>query len=332
MTIRCGDLFLFLTVSYLLLGSTSLRLFSLVHGDTIGQLLLVFCGTKRAILPFSSWLPKAMRAPTPTSALVHSSTLVTAGVVVLVKFGDISLSSDFQAAMFCFGYFTMLAGRLLALVEFDIKKTVAYSTLSQMGLSLLVCGVGLMSEGTIMLLSHGLAKRLLFLSIGYVIRINLGQQHAQHWATPSNISGVAQVQVAIRLASLSAVGFFSGILSKELMLDLVYSISIKVLLIVVLLLVLYLTVVYSMVIYKSLFSCSGQHLITTKCSALLLFTTTLNCLLVVSAGSCLNGNHMVTCPGVVYVETYLRLCAIVVILSALYFLLVLPGNRVWFIR
>ena len=175
MTIRFGDMFLFITLSGVLFRNAT-KAVSLISGDLCCLTLTVFCFTKRAIIPFSGWLPKAMSAPTPTSALVHSSTLVTAGVVVLIMYRDLSTVSQIQTVIFVAGLFTIISGRLLALVEDKVKKLVAYSTLSQIGLSLLVCGVGLIDEGVRILVAHGLAKSLLFMQIGWLIHTNLGQQ------------------------------------------------------------------------------------------------------------------------------------------------------------
>lgn len=174
-TMRVGDYFFIVCVSSVLF-SGNLGLSSLLIGDFSLFGLLVFTSTKSAMFPFSGWLPKAMSAPTPTRALVHRSTLVTAGVVVLVKFSELSLSSHTQPTMFCLGFVTMVSGRIISLVEPNLKKLVAYRTLSQMGLAMLVCGVGLIDEGVVLLVCHGLAKSLLFFQVGNCISLYGGQQ------------------------------------------------------------------------------------------------------------------------------------------------------------
>lgn len=137
------------------------------------------CLTKRAQFPFTGWLPKAIRAPTPTRALVHRSTLVTAGLVIIVVYRDLLMDSSILLFLLVVGRLTIVAGSLLALVETRIKKLVAYRTLSQMGLGTLMLGLGNLDAGIINLISHGLAKSLLFIQVGYLIHLRIGQQNSR---------------------------------------------------------------------------------------------------------------------------------------------------------
>lgn len=126
--------------------------------------------TKRAQVPFSSWLPAAMAAPTPVSSLVHSSTLVTAGVYLLVRFyPSLRVHSYFCFLIFYVGVVTCLMARFSALYENDLKKIVALSTLSQLGVMIMALGLGLPILSFFHLITHALFKALLFICAGTII-------------------------------------------------------------------------------------------------------------------------------------------------------------------
>jgi len=110
---------------------------------------------------------------------VHSSTLVTAGLVVTILYGDVFTHKWALLFLIVRGTVTMVVGSCCALFEVRIKKVVAYSTLSQMGLGILTFGLGNFYVGLLNLVSHGFAKRLLFIQIGYLIHINSGQQNVR---------------------------------------------------------------------------------------------------------------------------------------------------------
>jgi NADH-ubiquinone oxidoreductase chain 5 len=122
--------------------------------------------TKRAQMPFSAWLPAAMAAPTPVSALVHSSTLVTAGVYLLIRFSNLLEIRNF---LFWVGVLTMFISGLGANFEIDLKKIIALSTLSQLGLIIMSLGLGIADIAFFHLMTHALFKSLLFLCAGVFI-------------------------------------------------------------------------------------------------------------------------------------------------------------------
>lgn len=138
-------------------------------------LVVVGSMTKRAQVPFSAWLPAAMAAPTPVSALVHSSTLVTAGVYVLIRFSGCFLG--------CWGYFlglvsllTLVMAGLSARFECDIKKVIALSTLRQLGMMIVVISAGGVQLCVFHLVTHALFKALMFLCAGAIIHLSCGVQ------------------------------------------------------------------------------------------------------------------------------------------------------------
>jgi len=133
--------------------------------------------TKSAQLPFGNWLPKAIRAPTPTRALVHRSTLVTAGLVVIFNYVEVFIQHSILVIILISGFITILSGSLLSLIEMSVKKIVAYRTISQIGLCIITYGLGNFYTGFINLVVHGFTKSLLFIQIGFLIHSFLGQQN-----------------------------------------------------------------------------------------------------------------------------------------------------------
>lgn len=172
--------------------------------------------TKSAQFPFSRWLPLAIAAPTPVSALVHSSTLVTAGVYLLLRstpaVSDPALITPF---LLWAGTITMLIAGCAALVETDIKKIVALSTLSQLGV--IFCALGLNSPHLALfhLLTHAIFKALLFLCVGTYLHYH---HHQQDYRTIGNlINHLPVTQSAATLAQLALIGtpFLAAFYSKE---------------------------------------------------------------------------------------------------------------------
>lgn len=146
--------------------------------DTELSVLVIFCilvagMTKRAQVPFSRWLPAAIAAPTPVSALVHSSTLVTAGVFLFIRFFPfVSSFSGFSSSLLFVSVLTILMAGIGANYEFDLKKVIALSTLSQLGVMMASLGLGAPYLALFHLYTHALFKAMLFLCAGGIIHNN----------------------------------------------------------------------------------------------------------------------------------------------------------------
>jgi len=142
--------------------------------------ILVLFGsiTKRAQIPFSAWLPEAIAAPTPVSTLVHSSTLVTAGVYVLVRFSDLLREISYYLLILLSIMTVIMSGRG-GIVEVDIKKVVALSTLSQVGIIIFAIRLGAITIAFFHLLVHAFFKALIFMCVGGVIFYSGGVQDAR---------------------------------------------------------------------------------------------------------------------------------------------------------
>ena len=176
--------------------------------------------TKRAQFPFSRWLPAAMAAPTPVSALVHSSTLVTAGVFLLFRFYPfLSSSLYFNKVLLILGTITALMAGISAIVECDIKKIIALSTLRQLGVMMVSIGMGAPMLAFFHLLTHAIFKALLFLCAGTLINLH---GHSQDLRFIGNI-GVRIPLLCARLVisnlALCGAPFMSGFYSKDLVLE-----------------------------------------------------------------------------------------------------------------
>jgi NADH-quinone oxidoreductase subunit L len=179
--------------------------------------LLLFCGSigKSAQLPLHVWLPDAMEGPTPVSALIHAATMVTAGVFLVARCSPIfNLSEIAMNTVAIVGAATSLFAATIAITQNDIKRIIAYSTCSHLGLMFLACGVGAYAAGIFHLYTHAFFKALLFLAAGSVI-------HAVHTNNIQEMGGLKKYMpityAVFILAALSAAGVpgFSGFFSKD---------------------------------------------------------------------------------------------------------------------
>lgn len=177
-------------------------------------LLIILSFTKSAQYPFSSWLPAAMAAPTPVRTLVHSSTLVTAGVYMLIRYCQVEIYY-----MIVIGRLTTLIAGLAACTENDLKKVVALSTLSQLGIIVVALGSGRKSYCFFHLLSHAFFKALLFICVGCAIHSVYGTQEFRSF---NRLSSSLTLMLFISLSLLSLIGFpfTSGFFRKDRILEL----------------------------------------------------------------------------------------------------------------
>ncbi len=182
----------------------------------LGMLLIfVGCISKSGQMPLHVWLPDAMAGPTPVSALIHAATMVTAGVFLLARlFPVLAQSATVMAVIAVVGVITLFFGGLLALVQDDIKKILAYSTISQLGYMVAAIGVGGYTASVFHLLTHGFFKALLFLGAGSLI-------HAVHSNNISDMGGLRRFMPhtfwTFTIGSLALAGFplTAGFFSKD---------------------------------------------------------------------------------------------------------------------
>lgn len=176
--------------------------------------------TKRAQIPFSRWLPAAIAAPTPVSALVHSSTLVTAGVYLLLRFYPFLKSSNsFHFYLIIIAISTILIAGIAAISETDIKKIIALSTLSQLGVIISRIAIILPNLAFFHLITHALFKALLFICAGTLISIH---HHSQDLRFIGNLTKqIPLTTSSIIIANIALCGFpfLAGFYSKDLILE-----------------------------------------------------------------------------------------------------------------
>nr|YP_010970198.1 NADH dehydrogenase subunit 5 [Phyllidiopsis shireenae]WNR50787.1 NADH dehydrogenase subunit 5 [Phyllidiopsis shireenae] len=193
---------------------------SMFYSSGIILMLCIAALTKSAQFPFSSWLPAAMAAPTPVSALVHSSTLVTAGIFLVIRLSyNLPLDETMSMILLLCGSVTCLLGGWAATYENDIKKIIALSTLSQLGVMVFSLGMNFPALGLFHLYTHALFKALLFLAAGHILMVTFGSQDIRM------MGGVGVLMpftcVMFNISSLCLVGapFMSAFYSKHMILE-----------------------------------------------------------------------------------------------------------------
>ncbi len=235
-TTRIGDIGFFLGILWLYRNTGTLLFYdngagclegaglALIGASATAIALLIFCGAvgKSGQFPLHVWLPDAMEGPTPVSALIHAATMVAAGVFLVARvypifaFEAVHGVSRSLTVVVWTGVITALMAALIAVAQFDIKRILAYSTVSQLGLMMVSLGVGGVAAGIMHLIAHGFFKALLFLGAGSVIH---GTHHEQDIRRMGGLRGAMPVTFAtyaIGMMALSGVPlFFAGAWTKE---------------------------------------------------------------------------------------------------------------------
>lgn len=244
LTNRLGDVILIITLCTWLCSNS----FRLVRASFICIALVLLSFTKSAQWPFSSWLPAAIAAPTPVRALVHSSTLVTAGVWLLFRFLIIRHATS--RVILAIGGLTLLVARIAALLETDAKKIVALSTLRQLGLIVMAFFLGNKRRMLFHLVAHALAKANLFIAVGIIIHETASQQRTRSLRRIS--FSFLRIEIIVRVISLSGLRFFSGIISKEEILKTHYSFISRVASLLFIAFIVFLTLAYCLKLLNGL--------------------------------------------------------------------------------
>ena len=174
---------------------------------------------KSAQLPLQNWLPDAMAGPTPVSALIHAATMVTAGIYLIARNSQLfQLAPDVLYLVALIGTFTLLLGASAAMVQTDLKRILAYSTISQLGYMFLALGVGAGASAVFHLMTHAFFKALLFLSAGALIYSLHHEHNIFKMGGLLKKLPVVAMSFAIGCAALASLPFTSGFVSKELIL------------------------------------------------------------------------------------------------------------------
>ena len=171
---------------------------------------------KSAQIPLHTWLPDAMEGPTPVSALIHAATMVTAGVYLLVRASPIfEAAPDVQHLAAILGAITLLVAGVVALVQWDIKRVIAYSTMSQIGYMFLAAGIGAYGYAIFHLMTHAFFKALLFMSAGLVIHHLGGEQDIRKMGGLKSVMPRTHIAFLVGSLSLAGIPIFAGFWSKD---------------------------------------------------------------------------------------------------------------------
>nr|YP_010735565.1 NADH dehydrogenase subunit 5 [Artemia sorgeloosi]UZP16840.1 NADH dehydrogenase subunit 5 [Artemia tibetiana]WEL32385.1 NADH dehydrogenase subunit 5 [Artemia sorgeloosi] len=214
---RVGDVLILWSLGLMFYSKSWDYVFLSYFSSSVMVFFIVSSFTKSAQLPFSAWLPAAMAAPTPVSSLVHSSTLVTAGIYLMIR-----LSPSFESGG-CFllivaGAVTSFFSGLAAFGENDLKRVIALSTLSQLGVMMFSLGLGLTLFCYFHLFAHALFKALLFMCSGVVIH-SLGVQDMRRMGGVSKMLPYTSHIILVCSLSLMGFPFLSGFFSKDLIIE-----------------------------------------------------------------------------------------------------------------
>nr|YP_010043009.1 NADH dehydrogenase subunit 5 [Dineutus mellyi]QPC56769.1 NADH dehydrogenase subunit 5 [Dineutus mellyi] len=247
---RIGDVMLLISISWMLNYGNWNYIFYMdfmkndFNMKIIGLLVMIAAMTKSAQIPFSSWLPAAMAAPTPVSALVHSSTLVTAGVYLLIRF-NLILNENLSLFLLLIATLTMFMSGLGANFEFDLKKIIALSTLSQLGLMMSILSMGQSKLAFFHLLTHALFKALLFMCAGAIIHNLKDTQDIRYMGNLMIHMPLTCICMNICNLALCGMPFLAGFYSKDLILEVVLMSNLNIIIFILYFLSTGLTVCYS---------------------------------------------------------------------------------------
>ncbi len=222
---RIGDLGFLLAVFWLITKlhtadyhTVFANVATLSKTDIIGITLLLFVGAtgKSAQIPLYTWLPDAMAGPTPVSALIHAATMVTAGIYMIARSNILfTMAPLTQTIITIVGLATAILAATIALKQNDIKKVLAYSTVSQLGYMFLGLGVGAYTGAVFHVMTHAFFKALLFLGAGSVIHAMGGEQDMRNMGGLKKYMGTTQITFLLGCLAIAGMPPFSGFFSKD---------------------------------------------------------------------------------------------------------------------
>ncbi|MBK8522249.1 MAG: NADH-quinone oxidoreductase subunit L [Ferruginibacter sp.] len=222
---RIGDLGFLLAVFWLIskLGTADYQtvfanVSTLTVTDITGITMLLFVGAmgKSAQIPLYTWLPDAMAGPTPVSALIHAATMVTAGIYMIARSNILyTMAPVTQGVVAIVGLSTAILAATIALKQNDIKKVLAYSTVSQLGYMFLALGVGAYTGAVFHVMTHAFFKALLFLGAGSVIHAMSGEQDIRNMGGLKKYMSITHITFLLACLAIAGMPPFSGFFSKD---------------------------------------------------------------------------------------------------------------------
>ena len=332
LTNRLGDVGLLISISLIVyLGSWSyiyINFFEKFCSNILVYLIIISACTKRAQIPFSAWLPAAMAAPTPVSALVHSSTLVTAGVYLLIRINLIIIEINISKFLSLIGILTIIIAGMTAMVEIDIKKVIALSTLSQLGIMIMILGIGNPVLSFFHLISHAFFKAILFICAGLIIhRIKDYQDIRKIGFNYTNISLSVSI-IIIANMSLCGLPFLSGFYSKDIIIEIIIIKGKNLFIFFILILGTSLTVIYScrlnFLISLNFIKIESFYNISENSSLIILGITFLLPLSVI--GGVIISWNIISSNKIIFLPLWLKSFVLVLIVISVYFYIFIYNN------
>nr|YP_009917426.1 NADH dehydrogenase subunit 5 [Nabis ferus]QLF99793.1 NADH dehydrogenase subunit 5 [Nabis ferus] len=318
LTNRIGDVAILLGIGLMLnFGSWHYIYYVQMWDNSMHMLFLLVVlasFTKSAQIPFSSWLPAAMAAPTPVSALVHSSTLVTAGVYLLIRFSNVFSNYD-CSLLVLLSMMTMFMAGLGASYESDLKSIIALSTLSQLGLMMSILFMGLPILAFFHLLTHAFFKALLFLCAGLIIHLMSDSQDIRCMGGIIKYIPYTCACFCISNLSLCGLPFMSGFYSKDLSLELVSFTYYNLFVYLIFYMSVGLTSMYTIrMLYYTLYGCNNMYVCQGYFEdSVMVYSMTLLSLLSVFAGSSL-GWLMFPFPDIICLDFLTKISTLIFIM------------------
>lgn len=245
---RLGDIAILITIRILTINLNWNFFNNEEFSNIVIMMLLIAAFSKRAQFPFSSWLPAAIAAPTPISALVHSSTLVTAGVYILIRVINFPHPNSI-IILIIISVATTIYARLTANWEQDIKKIIALSTLRQIGMIIFVLSINNYQIAFFHLIIHAIFKSLIFLCAGIII-YNYSYQDIRHTNLIKNSSPIIIIIIIISNITLIGIPFISGFFSKDYIIEHIINSKIFSFLCIIMVFSIGLTIIYSIRLIK----------------------------------------------------------------------------------
>lgn len=251
---RIGDVGILITVGVIIMmGRWDIVIFK--GGRGVILILILAAITKSAQIPFSVWLPMAIAAPTPVSALVHSSTLVTAGVYLIIRFNRfLKETAEVRIILLFLSVVTIFMSGIMANFENDFKKIIALSTLRQLGLIMIILRLGFKLIAYYHLLVHAVFKSILFIRAGVIIHLMNNNQDIRLLGNLNEVMPFVIIRLVISNIALIGIPFISGFYRKDLIMEIIYSeVNINIIMLIIIVLSLLLTVSYSIRLIYYLF-------------------------------------------------------------------------------
>nr|YP_009171755.1 NADH dehydrogenase subunit 5 [Tetragnatha nitens]AKG65087.1 NADH dehydrogenase subunit 5 [Tetragnatha nitens] len=214
---RVGDALIIVSIAMMMMSASWSFFPILMNPKFIFILIMLASCTKSAQFPFSAWLPAAMAAPTPISALVHSSTLVTAGVFLMIRVTQFSMMEPLIILM-VLSSATAVYASMTACWEQDMKKIIAYSTLSQIAMMMFSISLNNFSVAYFHMITHAMFKSMMFMTAGIII-MNSSYQDMRHMGNMMKNTPSISMSMGISLLALSGLPFMSGFFSKDMILE-----------------------------------------------------------------------------------------------------------------